>query len=45
MAIVKPLEKGADARRRLQLLGPATLDPIGTIECILSDPHLPSEAA
>jgi hypothetical protein len=45
MAIVKPLAKGTDGRRRLQLLSPATLGEIGTIDCILFDPHLPSETA
>jgi acyl-CoA reductase-like NAD-dependent aldehyde dehydrogenase len=37
MAIVKPLEKGPDGRRRLQLLSPATLEPIGTIDCMTPD--------
>ena len=36
MAIVQPLETTADGRRRLQLLSPATLEPIGTIDCMTS---------
>jgi succinate-semialdehyde dehydrogenase/glutarate-semialdehyde dehydrogenase len=34
MAIVKPLEATPDGRRQLQLLSPATLEPIGTIACM-----------
>ena len=34
MAIVKPLGTGPDGRRQLQLLSPATLEPIGTIDCM-----------
>jgi acyl-CoA reductase-like NAD-dependent aldehyde dehydrogenase len=37
MAIVKPLETGPGGRRRLQLLSPATLDPIGTIDCMTAE--------
>ena len=34
MAIVKPLGTGPDGRHQLQLLSPATLEPIGTIDCM-----------
>jgi acyl-CoA reductase-like NAD-dependent aldehyde dehydrogenase len=37
MAIVKPLKTGPNGRRQLQLLSPATLEPIGTIECMTPD--------
>jgi acyl-CoA reductase-like NAD-dependent aldehyde dehydrogenase len=37
MAIVKPLKTGPDGRRQLQLLSPATLEPIGTIDCMTPD--------
>ena len=37
MAIVKPLKTGPDGRRQLQLLSPATLEPIGTIACMTTE--------
>ena len=37
MAIVRPLKTGPDGRRQLQLLSPATLEPIGTIACMTTE--------
>ena len=46
MAIVKPLKTGPDGRRQLQLLSPATLEPIGTITCMTAEDvrHLVAKA-
>jgi acyl-CoA reductase-like NAD-dependent aldehyde dehydrogenase len=37
MAVVQPLGVGADGRRQLRLLSPATLEPIGEIGCMTAE--------